>query len=349
MVIILIISFRGASLVVFNINGNQIILMIVFVVRSIFLFVSYYIGGDVAMENFKLLKLMFLILIIFILSSYRLLMFIRWERIRVISICLIGYWIRPMAKSGAMSAIIYNRWGDLVFLMFMFAGGELIVFVVLLAIICKSSLYLYQYWLPVAMEGPTPVSSLLHSSTIVVAGVYLIILLPVKVIVVVVVLILSINIVGHMDVKKNIAYSTSIHLLVIVLLSCSRFYSIVVVYIILHGIIKGQLFQSSGYEIHGVGSQDIRKFSIVGSTMMIFSSMMMLSAIIGIVIMGSKEIVVLRIISLMIIYLVVLSMIYTVVYLNKRSIISKVGEAEGSYVLLVMLMSIMVVDVNFGV
>merc|ERR1711978_108659 len=176
-----------------------------------------------------------------------------------------------------------------------------------------------------------------------------IILLPVKVMVVVVALILSMNMVGHIDVKKNIAYSTSIHLLVIVLLSCSGFYSVVIVYIILHGIIKGQLFQSSGYEIHGVGSQDIRKFSIVGSTVIMFFSMIILSAIIGMVIMGSKEVVVLGMLSLMMLYLVVLSIIYTVVYLNKRSIISKVGEAEGSYVLLVMLMSMMVVDVNFGV
>jgi len=199
------------------------------------------------------------------------------------------------------------------------------------------------------MEGPTPVSSLLHSSTMVVAGVYLIMMIPVKLAIVLVVLILGMNIVRHMDVKKNIAYSTSIHLVVMVLLSCSGFYSVVVIYIILHGIIKGQLFQSSGYEIHGVGSQDIRKFSIVGSFMIILFSIMILSAIVRMVIMRSKEVVVLRIISLIIMYLVVLSMIYTVVYLNKRSIISKVGEAEGSYVLLVMLMSIMVVDVNFGV
>jgi len=193
------------------------------------------------------------------------------------------------------------------------------------------------------------VSSLLHSSTIVVAGVYLIILIPVKLNMVLVVLVLRINIVGHMDVKKNIAYSTSIHLLVIVVLSCGGFYSVVVVYIILHGMIKRQLFQSSGYEIHGVGSQDIRKFSMVGSSIMMVMAIMMLSAMIGIVIIGSKEVVVLRLLSILVMYIVVLSMIYTVVYLNKSAIMRKVGQAEGSYVLVVMLMSMMVVDVNFRV
>merc|ERR1712176_127231 len=183
----------------------------------------------------------------------------------------------------------------------------------------------------------------------VVAGVYLIMLIPVKIGFVVAVLILRINMVGHIDVKKNIAYSTSIHLVVMVMLSCGGFYSVVVIYIILHGIIKGQLFQSSGYEIHGVGSQDIRKFSIVRSSMMIILAMLILSAIVGIVMIGSKEVVVLRLLSILMMYIVVLSIIYTVVYLNKSAIISKVGQAEGSYVLVVMLMSMMVVDVNFGV
>merc|ERR1712117_563506 len=257
--------------------------------------------------------------------------------------------IRPIAKSGAISAIIYNRWGDLIFLIFMFMGGEMMVLFLRFAIICKSSLYVYQYWLPVAMEGPTPVSSLLHSSTIVVAGVYLMMLLPIVLQIVIVVLLLRFNMLRHIDVKKNIAYSTSIHLIVMMLLSMGRFYSVVIVYIILHGIIKRQLFQSSGYEIHGVRSQDMRKFNMDGTSAIMVFSMMILSALIGMVMMRSKEVVVLGVIGVLMIMLVIVSMIYTLVYLNKCGVVIKVRESEGNYVLLLMLMSIMVVDVNFGV
>merc|ERR1719461_2458276 len=102
----------------------------------------------------------------------------------------------------------------------------------------------------------------------VVARVYLMMLIPLKLMIVIVVLVLRMNIVGHIDVKKNIAYSTSIHLVVIALLSCGGFYSVVVVYIILHGMMKGQLFQSSGYEIHRVRSQDMRKFNMSASSML---------------------------------------------------------------------------------
>jgi len=155
--------------------------------------------------------------------------------------------------------------------------------------------------------------------------------------------------IGHMDVKKNIAYSTSIHLVVIILLSIGGYYSVVCVYIMLHGMIKRQLFQSSGYEIHGVGSQDIRKFTMSGSIIIIVFSMFILSAMVGIVMMGSKEVVVLGILGVVIMLLFVVSMIYTIIYLNKSAVMNKIGESEGNYVLLLILISIMVVDVNFGV
>merc|ERR1712048_37907 len=140
------------------------------------------------------------------------------------------------------------------------------------------------------------------------------ILIPSNIPLVVVVILLAINIVGQIDVKKNIAYSTSIHLVLIVLLSMVRVYSVVVVYIILHGIVKGQLFQSSGYEIHGVRSQDIRKFSINGSSIVMLLAIFMLSALIRIVIVGSKEVVVLRMINLIVLVIVVVSILYTLIY-----------------------------------
>merc|ERR1712157_53672 len=166
--------------------------------------------------------------------------------------------------------------------------------------------------------------------------------------IVIVVILLAINIVRQIDVKKNIAYSTSIHLVLIVLLSIVGMYSVVVVYIMLHGIVKRQLFQSSGYEIHGVGSQDIRKFNMNRSSIVILLAMFLLSALVRIVIMGSKEVVVLGIMNLIVLVIVVVSILYTLIYGSKLSISSKVRESEGYYVLLLMMLSMIVIDVNFS-
>lgn len=182
--------------------------------------------------------------------------------------------------------------------------------------------------MPVAIEGPTPVSSLLHSSTIVVARVYLMILIGNRTQIIIVVIILSINLIRHYDVKKNIAYSTSIHLIVMFLMRILEMYSGVVVYIILHRIIKRQIFQRSRYSIHGVRGQDIRMFSRIVITYMIIMRIIMLSALVGIVIVRSKEIIVLSG-SVIMILLVVGSMIYSVGYLNKLRVNNRVREIEG--------------------
>merc|ERR1712003_444652 len=173
-------------------------------------------------------------------------------------------------------------------------------------------------------------------------------LIPSNVPIVLVIVLLAINIISQIDVKKNIAYSTSIHLVLMVLLSIVRIYSVVVVYIMLHRIIKRQLFQSSGYEIHRVGSQDIRKFNINGSSIVMLLAIFLLSALVRIVIVGSKEVVVLRMISLIVLVMVVVSILYTLIYRSKLSIIRKVRENEGYYVLLLMILSMIVVDVNFS-
>merc|ERR1712157_387964 len=103
-----------------------------------------------------------------------------------------------------------------------------------------------------------------------------------------------------------------------------------------------------GYEIHGVGSQDIRKFNINRSSIVILLAIFMLSALVRIVIIGSKEVVVLRIMSLIVLVIVVVSILYTLMYGSKLSINGKFGESEGYYVLLLIMLSIIVVDVNFS-
>merc|ERR1712048_1542027 len=73
-----------------------------------------------------------------------------------------------------------------------------------------------------------------------------------------------------------------------------------------------------------------------------------LSALVRIVMIGSKEVVVLRMISLIVLIIVVVSILYTLIYGSKLSISSKVRESEGYYVLLLIMLSMMVVDVNFS-
>merc|ERR1712176_1725779 len=123
---------------------------------------------------------------------------------------------------------------------------------------------------------------------------------------------------------------------------------VVVIYIVLHGIVKRQLFQSSGYEIHGVRSQDIRKFNLNRSSIVMLLAILILSALVRIVIVGSKEVVVLGMMSLIVLVIVVVSILYTLMYGSKLSIIGKVRESEGYYVLLLMMLSMIVVDVNFS-
>merc|ERR1712038_1619316 len=180
-------------------------------------------------------------------------------------------------------------------------------------------------------------------------GVYLMILMRVRTQMILVVMILSVNLIRHFDIKKNVAYSTSIHLIVMFLIRILEIYSSVIVYIILHRIIKRQMFQRSRYSIHRIGRQDIRIFTRQVMTYMIMVRIMMLSALVRIVIVRSKEIVVLGRVIMIIILLVMSSILYSVGYINKLIIRNNVREVERWYVVVLMLGSISVVIVGYNV
>merc|ERR1712003_369663 len=93
---------------------------------------------------------------------------------------------------------------------------------------------------------------------------------------------------------------------------------------------------------------DIRKFSINRSPIVMLLAIFILSALVRMVIVRSKEVVVLRMMSLIVLVMVVVSILYTLIYRSKLSIIGKIGESEGYYVLLLIMLSIIVVDVNFS-
>merc|ERR1712176_1515654 len=106
------------------------------------------------------------------------------------------------------------------------------------------------------------------------------------------------------------------------------------------------LFQSSGYEIHGVRSQDMRKFNIGRSSMIIVFAIFILSALIGMVLMRSKEIVILGMTSFVVLLIVIVSILYTMTYRSKLSVMSKIGESGGYFVLLLILLSMVVLNIN---
>jgi NADH:ubiquinone oxidoreductase subunit 5 (subunit L)/multisubunit Na+/H+ antiporter MnhA subunit len=114
-----------------------------------------------------------------------------------------------------------------------------------------------------AMEGPTPVSSLLHSSTIVVAGVYLFSLVNISVVVLAFVALLVMLNRNLVDVKKIVAYSTSVNLVLMLLMSSLGIWGLVLIHIFVHSWFKAGMFVYSGSIIHSVGGQNLTSTFIV--------------------------------------------------------------------------------------
>ncbi len=231
-----------------------------------------------------------------ILSDSFLLLYVAWELVGVCSYLLIGFWHeRPSAREAAKKAFIVTRIGDVglligILLLWREVGtfsmtdafeavhaGALSEGVTIAAALLlfmgamgKSAQIPFHVWLPDAMEGPTPVSALIHAATMVVAGVFLVArafplfeaysaapLLVVAIVGLVTALVTSTIALVATDIKRILAYSTVSHL-GLMMLSLGAFgYTAAVFHLLAHGFAKALLFLGAGSVIHSTEKQEI--------------------------------------------------------------------------------------------
>ncbi len=289
---------------------DHLSLVMLLVVTGVGLLIHIYSVGYMWEEGgfyrfFSYLNLFMFFMMTLVLAGNYLLMFIGWEGVGLASYLLIGFWFtKDSAASAGKKAFIVNRIGDFGFLIALFlmirhfgsldfrqvfgaiaqnsayfpvetAGAGLLTTIGLLLLLgaCGKSAQIPLYvWLPDAMEGPTPVSALIHAATMVTAGVYMIArshvifdrapsaLTAVAIIGTLTALFAATIGVVQTDIKKVLAYST-ISQLGYMFMACGvAAYSAGIFHLMTHAFFKGLLFLAAGSVIHAVGGeQDMRK------------------------------------------------------------------------------------------
>nr|UPL65940.1 NADH dehydrogenase subunit 5 [Dicyphus sp.] len=281
----------------------------VFMISSMVIFYSsYYMNSDLYKYRFLLLILLFVISMFFMIISPNLIsILLGWDGLGLISYCLVIYFQNYNSYNSGMLTILTNRIGDVCILiciswMLNFGGWNyiyyldiydsyfyLLVILLTVASFTKSAQIPFSSWLPAAMAAPTPVSALVHSSTLVTAGVYLMIRFsPIMyfydcfyfmVFSMLTMFMSGLSANFEYDLKKIIALSTLSQLGLMMSILMLGFPMLAFFHLLSHAFFKALLFLCAGLLIHGMNdTQDIRD---MGYSMLYFpytSSCLMISS-----------------------------------------------------------------------
>lgn len=265
---------------------------------------------------FSYLSLFTFMMIILVTSNNFLLMFVGWEGVGVCSYLLVSFWFtRIAANQSSISAFLTNRVGDCFLTIGMFAilwscGNidystvfsiapymtEYVITIIgiclLIGAMAKSSQIGLHVWLPMAMEGPTPVSALIHAATMVTAGVYLLMRSSPLIEYSNTVLLLCLwigaittvfsSLIGlfQQDIKKVIAYSTMSQLGMMVIAIGLSSYNLALFHLVNHAFYKALLFLGAGAVIHAVSdNQDFRKYGGLKAFLPLTYSVMLIASL----------------------------------------------------------------------
>ncbi len=278
---------------------DPLTLVMLLIVTGVGFLIHIYSVGYMAHEEgywryFAYLNLFMFFMLTLVLAENFLLMFVGWEGVGLASYLLIGfYYLRDSAVDAGKKAFILNRIGDFGFLLAMFLmvahfgsvsfhqvfsiitqnpqmqGGFLTAIALLLVLGAtgKSAQIPLYVWLPDAMEGPTPVSALIHAATMVTAGVYMIVrahvlfdrspfaLGVIAVIGAATALFAATVGMVQTDIKRVLAYSTISQLGYMFLACGAAAYSAAIFHLVTHAFFKGLLFLAAGSVIHAMGGQ----------------------------------------------------------------------------------------------
>ncbi len=275
-----------------------LLLLVAFLATLILLYAYGYMHGENGLMRFFAEVQLFVFAMLSVLLADNLLQaFIFWEVMGLCSYLLIGFWyVKPSAAAAAKKAFLVTRVGDVVMLIgivtlfdifgsveysTMLAAAEQGLYdpkMLAIAMLCifggvigKSAQFPLHVWLPDAMEGPTPVSALIHAATMVKAGIYLCArLFPLFalcpqvtdfmiVIGTITALGTALMAVVNCDFKRILAFSTLSQLGFMVVALGSLNYVAAVLHLLNHAFFKALLFMGAGSAIHAVGDNDIYK------------------------------------------------------------------------------------------